>query len=154
MKFTEVARLLWMWFLFHLCSLRDVSGIILCIHPTNERQRYIVTSAGIGWAHTPRLLYHNCNAVDYGLLSFFDFQRNPHQRLRNSLMYHVWKWSQWSKLLVLLITHWGRVTHICVSELTIIGSDNGLSPGRRQAIIWTNAGILLIQPLGTNFNEI
>ena len=27
-------------------------------------------------------------------------------------------------------THWGRVTHICVSELTIIGSVNGLSPGR------------------------
>ena len=30
----------------------------------------------------------------------------------------------------------------------IIGSDNGLSPGRRQAIIWTNAGILLIGSLG------
>ena len=52
-----------------------------------------------------------------------------------------------------LLTHWGRVTHICISKLTIIGSDNGLSPGRRQAIIWTNAGILLIRPLGTNFNE-
>ena len=52
-----------------------------------------------------------------------------------------------------LLTHWGRVTHICVNKLTIIGSDNGLSPGRRQAIIWTNAGILLIGPLGTN-NEI
>ena len=46
------------------------------------------------------------------------------------------------------------MTHICVSEVTIIGSDNGLSPGRRQAIIWTNAGILLIGPLGTNFSEI
>ena len=32
----------------------------------------------------------------------------------------------------------GRVTHICVGHLTIIGSDNGLSPGRRQAIIWSN----------------
>ena len=52
------------------------------------------------------------------------------------------------------ITHSGRVTHICVNKLTIIGSDNGLSPGRRQAIIWTNAGILLIEPLGTNFSEI
>ena len=51
------------------------------------------------------------------------------------------------------VNHWGRVTHICVSKLTIIGSDNGLSPGRRQAIIWTNAGILLIGPLRTNFNE-
>ena len=52
------------------------------------------------------------------------------------------------------LTHWGRVTHICVVKLTIFGSDNGLSPGRRQAIIWTNAGILLIGPLGTNFIEI
>ena len=52
------------------------------------------------------------------------------------------------------LTHWGRVTHICVSKLIIIGSDNGLSPSWRQAIIWTNAGILLIGPLGTNFSEI
>ena len=52
------------------------------------------------------------------------------------------------------LTHWGRVTHICVGKTIIIGSDNGLSPGRRQAIIWTNAGILLIGPLGTNLNEI
>ena len=37
---------------------------------------------------------------------------------------------------------------MCVGNLTIIGSDNGLSPGRRQAIIWTNAGISLIGPLG------
>ena len=36
----------------------------------------------------------------------------------------------------------------------MIGLDNGLSPGRRQAIIWTNAEILLIGPLGTNFSEI
>ena len=53
-----------------------------------------------------------------------------------------------------LLTHWGRVTDICVGKLTIIGSDNGLSPERRQAIIWTNARILLIGPLGTNFSEI
>ena len=46
------------------------------------------------------------------------------------------------------------MTHICVSTIIIIGSDNGLSPGRHQAIIWTNAGILLTGPLETNFNEI
>ena len=51
------------------------------------------------------------------------------------------------------LTHWGRVTHICVSKLNIIGSDNGLSPSRRQAIIWINTEILLIWPLGTNFSE-
>ena len=53
-----------------------------------------------------------------------------------------------------ILTHWGWVTHICVGKLTIIGSDNGLSPGRRQAIIWTNAGILLNEPLGTSLSEI
>ena len=53
-----------------------------------------------------------------------------------------------------VLTHWGQATHICVGKLTTIGSDNGLSPGRRQAIIWTNAGILLIGSLGTNFGEI
>ena len=52
------------------------------------------------------------------------------------------------------LTHWGRVRHICIGKLTIIVSDNGLSPDRHQAIIWTNAGILLIGPPGTNFNEI
>ena len=48
------------------------------------------------------------------------------------------------------LTHWGRVTH----KSTVIGSDNGLSSGWRQAIIWRNAGILLIEPLWTNFSEI
>ena len=52
------------------------------------------------------------------------------------------------------LTHWGRVTHICIGKLTIIGSDNGLLPGWRQAIIWNNARILLIGALGTNFSEI
>ena len=51
------------------------------------------------------------------------------------------------------LTHWGRVMHICVGNLIIIGSDNGLSPGRRQTITWTNVGILLIAPLRTNFSE-
>ena len=52
------------------------------------------------------------------------------------------------------LTHWGRVTHICVGNLTIIGSDNGLSPSWRQSIIWINAAILLIGPIGTNLSEI
>ena len=43
---------------------------------------------------------------------------------------------------------------MCVGNLTIIDSDNGLSPDRRQAIIWSNAGLLLIGPIGTNFSEI
>ena len=50
--------------------------------------------------------------------------------------------------------HWGRVTHTCVSKIAIIGSDNGFSPDRRQAIILTNAGILSIGPLGINSLDI
>ena len=60
----------------------------------------------------------------------------------------------WACEIITLLTRWGRVTHICVGKLTIISSDNGLSPERRQVIIWTNAGVLLIWPLGTNFSEI
>ena len=52
------------------------------------------------------------------------------------------------------ITHWGQVTHICISKLTIIDSDNGLSPGGCQAITWTSARIVLIGPLGTYFSDI
>ena len=48
-------------------------------------------------------------------------------------------------LCVSTLIDWGRVTHICVRNLTIIGSDNCLSPGRRHAIIWTDAGILSIK---------
>ena len=58
------------------------------------------------------------------------------------------------ELVINCLTHWGQVTHICVSKLTIIGSDNGLSPDRLQAIIWTNAGIMLIWPVGKKINEI
>ena len=52
------------------------------------------------------------------------------------------------------LTHWGRVTHVCLSTLTIIGPYNGLLPDQCQTIIWTNAGILLIKTLGTSFSEI
>ena len=66
---------------------------------------------------------------------------------------------------VLIVTHTLIITRVYCDtsrpsdahmrqKLTIIGSDNGLSPGRHQAIIWTNAGQLLIGPLGTNFSEI
>ena len=66
--------------------------------------------------------------------------------LATSRLHEVW--------LYYFLNHWGRVTHICVSNLTTIGSDNGLSLGRRQVITWTNAGLLLIGPLGRNFSEI
>ena len=44
--------------------------------------------------------------------------------------------------------------HICVGNLTIIRSDNGLLPGRFQAIIWNNAGILLSGPWRTKLSQV
>ena len=44
--------------------------------------------------------------------------------------------------------------HICIWNLTIIDSDNGVSPDWRQAIIWANDGIVLFGPLQFNFNDI
>ena len=44
-----------------------------------------------------------------------------------------------------ILTRWDRVTYICVYNPTSIDSDNGFSPGRHQAIMWTNAWKLLIQ---------
>ena len=51
-------------------------------------------------------------------------------------------------------TYWGRLVNICVSDLTIIGSDNGLSPGRRHVINRANTIILLIEPFGIHFSDI
>ena len=59
-----------------------------------------------------------------------------------------------SEQFIHVLTHRGRVTHICISKPTIIGTDNGLSPERRQVIIQTNAELLSIGPLGTNFSGI
>ena len=35
-----------------------------------------------------------------------------------------------------------------------IGTDDGLSPDRRQAIIWTNATLLFLKPMRINSSEI
>ena len=87
-------------------------------------------------------------------LSPASFFIDPQGETTKTVLHHccICKFKVWSKFYLSLcsavLTHWGRVTHICVGKLTIIGSDNGLSPCRRQAVIWTNAGILLIRPLG------
>ena len=93
--------------------------------------------------------------------SYSTFQ-NVISSMQNFLFYDhlLFKQNSWQSIFkwylfhISSLTHWGRVTHICASDLNIIGSDNGLLPGRRQAIIGTNAGILLIRPWGTNFSEI
>ena len=108
-----------------------------------------------------RLLYAKYNQLVISHGEFTEKQMSPFDDFLRSrdtasmykptcLIFHIYS----TKLYTTCITHWGRVTHVCVGNLTIIGSDNGLSPGRRQAIIWTNAGILSIWPLATKFSEI
>ena len=63
----------------------------------------------------------------------------------HSQYYDRWQWD-------IRLTHWGRVTHMYVSKLTSIGSNSGLSSGRRQTIISTSAGIVLIGPNLSQWN--
>ena len=50
------------------------------------------------------------------------------------------------------LTHWGRVTHICVSKLTTIGSDNGLAPNHYLNQWWNIVNWTLRNNLQWNFN--
>ena len=95
---------------------------------------------------TNKILKGQVHVIWYASLPFDSF--NPNHNLIMKIQQQNWCYH-----FLIWLTHWGRVTHICVGNLTIIGSDNGLSHGRCQAITWTNVGILLIGPLGTNFSE-
>ena len=79
-----------------------------------------------------------------------------HNDLKTKILKEVLNqmWVDNGLMITSTLTHRDQVMHICISNLTIIGADNGLAPSRRQAINWTSDGILLIGPLGTNFNEI
>ena len=56
-----------------------------------------------------------------------------------------------------VLTHWGRVTHICVGKLTIIGSDYGLSPETALSHYlnqcWNIVNWILGNKLHRNFNR-
>ena len=54
----------------------------------------------------------------------------------------------------MVFTHLDLVMHFASVNWAIIGLDNGLPPIQRQAITWTNVGLLLIGPLETSFSEI
>ena len=110
----------------------------MCYESLRERCRLtciVIPTIKIGWYYDSLVLLMGIQYLETSSLHWDETQ-------------------EYSNEVSVILTHWGRVTHIYVNKLTIIYSDNGLSPGRRQAIIWTNAGILLIGPLGTNLSEI
>ena len=86
--------------------------------------------------------------VNSGSLSMCLFSFGPGMvtAFQNCYQFGIWN----SRPRQTMLTHWGRVAHICLNKLAMNGSDHGLLPDRRQAIIWTNAGIFLIVALITN----
>ena len=107
------------------------------------------------------ILYNYTTNTPAKICTLLVMSHKPMSPMFTVCLYTMWYWIKGTSYNLItpsyldrLLIHWGVVTHICVCKLTIIGSNNGLSPGRRQAIIWTNAGILLIWPLETNFSEI
>ena len=103
--------------------------------------------------HTGIFASHDANVLT---LIYYDVPLSPKSLIISVLwlITSLLGWLPWPITDCCILTHQGWVMHICVSNPTIIGSDNGLSPGQCQEIIWTKAGILLIEPLGTNFSEI
>ena len=76
------------------------------------------------------------------------------QSISSEFLVYEGKWWNTLRSLYFFQVNSLRPNDAYVSKIAVIGSDNGLSPDRRQPIIWTNAGILLIGPSGTNFREI
>ena len=113
----------------------------------------------ITWANVSKDLRHNITSVGHNEITHWPDDVNTYMRTGSSVI-------ELRKLLIpcsvpshYLSECWFvinslRQSDALVSKLNIIGPDNGLSPGQHQAIIWNNAGVLLIWTLGTNFNEI
>ena len=132
---TSILRVVFSWLIIYIDSNRELLAVAL--NPASSK-----------WSATIVISTPLQNTYYYNYYVKTSFWRNNYVFITMCICRVT------SAKLALNLTHWGRVTHICVGKPTIIGSDNGLSPERRQAIIWTNAGILLIGPLGTNFSEI
>ena len=133
------------------------NGMVSTSHYTNiSRKTSTQFSCGLFYQHRSTLIpawisnYIHYNTVGWNYLSIPKLQLLHCWSLVKNKQFHLTLYNKCDHLhmLRLTLTHWGRVTHICVGKSTIIGSHNGLSPHRRQAIIWTNAGIFLIRPVG------
>ena len=89
---------------------------------------------------------HRRHCITPGTCCNFRSKLNSNPNLQPSLFWYfalrAWQYNchkfQNNFTLILwyfILTDWGQMTYICVSKLIIIGSNNGLSPGRRQTII-------------------
>ena len=118
-----------------------------------------INARAMAWCGEYQCLAHQMVLVyDHALITANRHQRDKrstpkisHANIAYCVFVIVW---ELSVLPTSSWTHRRRATHICIDNLTTIGSDKGLSPGRCQAIIWINDGIMLIRTQGTNISEI
>ena len=120
--------------------------------------------------HEPMLTHHQWSPVTFILLGQFHNRGFNNRSLKSVWKLHIWNFIQISQEPMsfnvkpckhmcsdyqLFFTHWGRVTHICVSKLTIMGPDNGLSPGRHHHLnqCWNNVNSTLGNKLQWNLNR-
>ena len=109
----------------------------------------------------PDKIMQNCNSLGSLVLEISAFQYEACHGFRAGASVHklfvggVYGWKDITKYFrgyYSLVSLWCRI-YASVNWVSN-GSDNGLSPVRRQTIIWTNVGMLLIGPLGINFSDI
>ena len=100
---------------------------------------------------------HSSDFVTYSFVSVFFLLAHmgviPKQKVTIYYTYILYVKNDFQHQLQIKLTHSRRLTHICVTKLTMISSDNGLSPCQHQTILWTNAWILLTAPLWTTLRE-
>ena len=150
------------WYIIFLYTCFDYN-IVIAVASTNAD-----STGSIHWRRLSRIYVANLTTIgsDNGLspgimltgylgIHFSDILTQTHL-FSFKKMYLIMTSGTWRLFCLRLnvLTNWVRVMHICVSKLTSTGLDNGLSPGRRQTIIWLYAGILLIRTLGTNASDI
>ena len=153
-------------YLISLCwvFLGGITGIILWMRPASERWCYFVMLSLIAWMHTQNVFWDHGEGlgspvyrtvVHWGYC--FVLIMSSVLRGLYDLFTHIlqgWFIGSGPVYLKDIGKMDCQLTATKYNKTTIIGSYNGLSPGQCQAIIWTNAGILLIWTLGTNFSEI
>ena len=133
-----------MWWpssLTHICELSASMGLVACI---------VARSQWVNLEFVNRSPLYSDFADCISPKVFWNYDTHSGIPDKSKMLYDKISYESVSSCVT--ETHWGRLTHICIGELTIIGSDDGLSPGWRQATIWTNAEILLIGPIGTNLS--
>ena len=125
------------------------NGLVIVIRQMEKTQLFRM-STPIHFQCYCNVCHNNLSALFYNNFVMTSPYRCPPSSL--CLLYQ-WYGRRSPKVGLTVSVNYIWVNYICVRKLSLIGSDNGFSPGQHQAIIRTNAAILLIWPLETNVTE-